>query len=253
MGYLYFTLLWEMNELLQHNQTEEGEDEVFLTTLRCGDFEVSLETAESDSNAEKITLFATHIWKGCVSLAEVLIELRENIQNKAVLEFGAASGLPSIITAKCGAAKVCASDYPSQEVIDTLKRNVKRNEMDTLVTVVPHIWGSAVSSLLAENCGRKYDVIVMAECVWRHDCHDDLLLSVRSCLKEEGRLLMTYSHHVPGCEDADDAFCRKAEQCGFFLREKRILRIPHQWKPDEMKSLFFCDFTFQPKVFEAPH
>jgi EEF1A N-terminal glycine/lysine methyltransferase len=38
----------------------------------------------------------------------------EYIQGKYVLEFGAGSGLPSIISALCGASSVVVTDYPDQ-------------------------------------------------------------------------------------------------------------------------------------------
>lgn len=71
----------------------------------------------------------------------------DNLSNKRILEFGAGTGIPSLIAALGGSPRVVCSDYDDQSLIDNLRRNVKVNEVRN-VDVVPHIWGQDVSALI---------------------------------------------------------------------------------------------------------
>ena len=67
-----------------------------------------------------------------------------SVVGESVLELGAGSGLPGILTALEGAEFVVLSDYESPTLIANLKRNVALNIPETLeckVKVEGHIWG----------------------------------------------------------------------------------------------------------------
>ena len=236
-----------MNFLLTLNPAEEDEVAIsppYWFDEKIGNFQIRLDTAETDENEGKITLFATTIWEGSKTLATILLELEDQIKNHSVLEFGAGAGLPSVVSAKLQASRVCASDYPSQPLLDTLNKNFRINEIDN-AKIVPHIWGSSVDELISANDGQKYDFVIAAECLWRQDCHSALLHSIEAVIKPTGTLIIGYSHHIPGCEEIDDQFVLMAIQKGFFLKEKRVVHVPHQWNRSISKELFICIFTFQ--------
>jgi nicotinamide N-methyltransferase len=46
------------------------------------------------------------------------------VQGKTILELGAGGGLPSLVCALSGAAKVVVTDYPDADLIDNLRYNV---------------------------------------------------------------------------------------------------------------------------------
>ena len=75
---------------------------------------------------------------------------------------------------RLGASFVCASDYPSTAVIENLKTNINLNfgEVD-LIAVEEHIWGSDTHNLISINNGRKYDILVASECLWKHEQVED--------------------------------------------------------------------------------
>lgn len=204
-----------------------------------GDIELTISTAEDDFNQEKKTLFATHVWNGSLVLSRKLMEHRNDIVGKSAIEFGAASGIPSVLLARLGAALVCASDYPSPSVLDNLRRNCERNNADQ-VHVAGHIWGEDASPLLDMNHRSYYDIAVAAECLWRHECHNVLLQSILATLQPGGgRLFLTYSHHIPGLEAQDDAFVTAAIASGFTIEAQEQVDAPHMWSKSKNSVIYF--------------
>lgn len=62
------------------------------------------------------------------------------VRGRTVLELGAASGLPSLICAMCGADKVVVTDYPDAELVDNLEHNIascrRHNPNDNICALV---------------------------------------------------------------------------------------------------------------------
>jgi EEF1A N-terminal glycine/lysine methyltransferase len=208
------------------------------------DIEVTLSIAEEESNESKKVLFATYIWTGSNVLAKYLVSIKDVIQGANVLEFGAAAGLPSIVAGKLGAKLVCASDFPSPPVITTLEKNIIANNVDSIVKVVPHIWSEDVSPILTLNKDEKYDIILAAECLWKHDSHPLLLQSILDTIKPNGILILTYSHHIPGLEAADDAFITSCSEQGFALEERIVSEGKHMWS-DRIVDIYTCTLRYK--------
>ena len=83
------------------NSEEEEEDSDVVDVVITPDISVRVGTAEDEFNAERKTLFATHIWHASRLLSLYIAENKvENIRSHLVLEFGAGAGLPSIVCAK---------------------------------------------------------------------------------------------------------------------------------------------------------
>lgn len=215
------------------------EDASNISKYSLDNIDLLISTAEDDFNKEKKTLFATHVWNGSLVLARKLLDYRNYIEGKAVVEFGAASGIPSITAGKLGARLVCASDYPSPSVMDNLKRNCERNDVNN-VRAVGHIWGEDATELLALNNGDHYDIAVAAECLWRHECHGVLLQSILATLRPGGgKLFMTYSHHIPGLEAQDASFVAAAIASGFAVESREEVEAPHMWSEGKT-SINYC-------------
>eukprot|EP01039_Chlorochromonas_danica_P000983 gene983-1067_t len=221
-----------------------GDEEFYLHVNVVDGVDIHLSTAEDEFNESKKTLFATFLWTGSSLLAkELALTYRDLVHSASVLEFGAAAGLPSITAAKLGAKVVCASDYPSPCVIETLQRNVVHNEVRDIVHVVEHVWGESVERLLSVNGGEKFDLVVASECLWRHECHEAFIQSIRAVLRPQGTLLVTYSHHIPNLEEEDDRFFSRCEEVGLRLQERRVLEGKHMWS-DKMVDIFLCRLSF---------
>jgi nicotinamide N-methyltransferase len=217
--------------------TTDDENSSMDIDVQVGSYRIRLEIPQDDYNTDKKTLFATFLWNGAVALSEELLERRRYIEGKRVLELGAAAGLPSIVVGKMEPRLLCASDYPSPTVLATLQKNLVNNQVTG--HVVGHVWGTDVSPLLRAINGERYDVIVASECIWRHECHDDLLTTITGCVGDGGVVIMTYSHHIPGLEEEDDRFLQKALASGLTVEEQKTIEIKSQWDPDKTKLLYF--------------
>jgi predicted nicotinamide N-methyase len=208
------------------------------------EYEFILEVAEDEFNANKKSLFATFIWSGSIKLAETLLKNRQLIEGKSVLEFGAAAGLPSLMCGRLCAGLVCSSDYPSKTVIDVLRANVNANcgndpggVSRTKHFVVEHIWGEDVSPLLAVNGGELYDVLLAAECLWKHESHEVFITSILRTIRKTGTLILSFSHHIQGLEACDLAFLAKLSAAGFVEHEHSIVPANHMWDTDRIVDM----------------
>jgi nicotinamide N-methyltransferase len=227
----------------------DGEsDDVAATEVSVGDFTIILKVAENDFNAEKKTLFATTLWHGAKVLAQQIAgNLATRIKRASVIEFGAAAGLPSIVARKVGAAVVCASDYPSPAVLETLVENMSNNDSDDdgstdAAGVVGYIWGEDPSGLLKVNNGDLYDVVLASECLWKPDTHESFAQSIHWVLKPGGAVFLTFSNHIPGLEDKYLEFFEVANRFGLELVSKHTFEAPHMWS-DKMTEVFLYELT----------
>lgn len=217
----------------------------FTEILIGGMYLIRLSIAADDFNDKKRSLFATMIWNGAKVLAEFLSEdfnVKKFIRRKSIIEFGAAAGLPSIACYKMGAACVCASDYPSSSVIVNLSDNITRNtnnstavEAYSKIGCISYSWGSNVDELVAFNNGTLYDVVIASECLWHHESHGIFLQSVAGVLRDNGTFILSYSHHIPGIESADDAFFAEAVRHGFAVANRRTVLSKHMWSEKEVE------------------
>lgn len=203
-----------------------------------------ISTAENEFNKGKKTLFATYVWSGSIVLSNLLCDLyRDLIVDKSVVEFGAAAGIPSVVAAKIGAKRVIATDYPSKSVLRNLRKNCERNGVTDRVRVTEYIWGEDATPVVQLNDGELFDVALATECLWRHESHQSLIDSAKSLLRIGGVLLLTYSHHVPGFEEQDDAFLSMAEAQGFSIDSKEQMEAPHMWSDQKMSTIYCVRFT----------
>jgi nicotinamide N-methyltransferase len=96
-----------------------------------------------------------------------------------------------------------------------------------------HLWGSP----LPARHNQAFDVCIVAECLWNHPQHAALLASLNGFLKPGGVVLLSYAHHIPGCEEADDAFFAMASAAPFGfavnpeVAEQRPMR--YMWDADK--------------------
>lgn len=206
--------------------------------ITIGGHEISIGLPDDDFNKERQTLFATHLWKGAIELANFLVESSHTdptfIQDRHVVEFGAGAGLPSIIAKRLGARLVCASDYPSPSVLVALEKNASINlpgDVGNSFFVTGHKWGDDVNELICHTQSQKYDIILASECLWKHgESHALLLQSMEESIRVGGIVIMTFSHHIPCLEANDLAFFDLAEGTGNFrVTSKKTVNSKHMW------------------------
>jgi len=195
------------------------------------------------------TLFAHQVWSGSILLAEFLASNAEKyVQNKKTVELGAGTALPSLVALAFGSQLSVITDYPDEEVLQSLKETVGYN-WETCgrpigrVEVVGHGWGEpvdeitqTVSKLSSDRNNGYFDLAILSECLWMHRSHGALVKSVDRLLHpERGCAILTYAHHVPGCEQADDAFFELCEERGLSTIRQEAREMSYMW--DSSKTI----------------
>lgn len=196
-------------------------------------------------------------------------------RSTSFVELGAAAGLPSLAAMRMG-GRVVATDFPAEDVLRTLRGNIERereragltalaplaniddttSKTDTAAangstataraTVLPHMWGSEVCTILEANGGERFDYVLCAECLWKSDTHVALLTSISRLLQPRtGRALLTFSHHHPGREDVDLSFFRRAAQdFGLHTVHVEESQGKHMWS-DAMRPMFLYELQLR--------
>ncbi|ELR19982.1 nicotinamide nmethyltransferase [Acanthamoeba castellanii str. Neff] len=170
-------------------------------------------------------LWAHLLWNAGLVLADYLDANPSLLHGKTVLELGAGGSLPSIIAIKHGAKKVVVTDYPEKELIVNVHENIEANttaaERENVVNIQGHLWGTSVEPLLAAlaDVGEtKFDVVIMADLIFNHNQQTQLLQTARAALKDDGKVLVSFSSHRPSVAHLDERFfdmARQEEHGGF--------------------------------------
>lgn len=254
------------------------------------------------------TLFCDHIWNGSIILGQYIYRHQElYIHNKRIIEFGAATAIPSLISLLyCQCQVSVITDYPDPLLIETIEQTVqhnislfnnnndqeithqnieKNNDIDYVeklkrrVCIMGYEWGKPIDTIQTNlqkllktctidnelvchdnpndnisnqknddvvqemkdnnnNMNQYFDVVLLSECIWMHRCHEELLQSINEVLHptNDGIIIMTYTHHIPGCEDADNHFFEIAFQKYHFQTiVHEIYPSPYMW--DATKSV----------------
>ncbi|EME88285.1 uncharacterized protein MYCFIDRAFT_126160 [Pseudocercospora fijiensis CIRAD86] len=167
------------------------------------------------------------LWQGGRTVADFLENNQnEYIKSKTVLEFGAGAGLPSLICAINGARQVVVTDYPEQDLIDNLRRNISDCHLLTdpsNIAAEGFLWGGDDTILKAHLPDKQqesgFDLLILADLLFNHSEHHKLLQSVRSNLKKsaEASALVFFTPYRPWLFAKDMAFFDLAKSGGFVV------------------------------------
>ncbi|KAJ3253911.1 nicotinamide n-methyltransferase [Boothiomyces macroporosus] len=173
----------------------------------------------------KHSLWAHWLWNAGQSMTNYLDKHTGLYKDKTVLELGAAASLPSIICAINGGKTVISTDYPDIPLLKNILLNAKENIpelLDKSFFVKGYIWGRKNEhSLIQENqivlvdeSIGQFDLILLADLIFNHHQHENLLQSCSDLLSKDGICLVTFSHHNPQWVDRDMAFFENAGKYG---------------------------------------
>ena len=142
--------------------------------------------------ASDVDLMAHYVWEASIKMADLVLSKEIEVKGKRVLELGAGCGLPSLAATTCGAKSILCTDYPDEAILATLKGNVEKNldeDAAQVLKVQGHAWGTP----LGEE--KKFDVIMLADCLWLEDQQRGLLKSIRDNLANDGVAYLTFMEH----------------------------------------------------------
>ena len=178
------------------------------------------------------SLWGERVWSAGKIVSRCIKEKSHGfgVDGKTVLEFGAGCGLCSLVAATNGAKKVVCTDYPDDILIDNLKYNTEKYKN---IVVLGHKWGDDCSEIIKQNDGEKFDVAILADLIFNVTEHRRLLKSLKTCLKEDGFAIVSYTHHRALKADQDLNFFRYAqEEFGFKVEELFTEKHPPMFEND---------------------
>ncbi|XP_065110115.1 uncharacterized protein mettl21ca [Paramisgurnus dabryanus] len=146
--------------------------------------------------SESLDSFGSIIWPAALALCRYLESNQKtvNLQDKAVLEIGAGTGLVSIVASLLG-AWVTATDLP--EVLANLRCNLSRNTTGHCrytPQAAELVWGHDLERTFPHSVYR-YDYVLAADVVYLHEFLEELLLTMKHFCKPGTTLIWANKTH----------------------------------------------------------
>ncbi|KAI8962198.1 hypothetical protein F5Y11DRAFT_200412 [Daldinia sp. FL1419] len=187
------------------NQHGDAEHSLLYTSPHLPE-PLHIALADPDREADR-KLFSHYLWNASLLLAEFVeagtlalpldVGLRRlqasafDVAGLETIELGAGTALPSLMAALLGAKSVVVTDYPSETVLDTLRKNVAANAKTenspgnslAPLTVEGHSWGELDTPFAVERRGR-FDRVFVCDCLWMPWQHANLHKSIAWFLKD---------------------------------------------------------------------
>ncbi|OAA59466.1 hypothetical protein ISF_06401 [Cordyceps fumosorosea ARSEF 2679] len=176
---------------------------------------------------------ANHLWNGAKVVSDYLEAQPSRVRGRTVLELGAASGLPSLVAGLLGARKVVMTDFPDPDLVANMQKNIDACDgASAVVEAAGFVWGRDVAPLLARLDGdgqAKFDVLILADLLFRHSEHGMLVRTIREAMARDGGVAYVFfTSYRPWKRDRDMKFFDVAREAGLEVVrvEERILDKP---------------------------
>ncbi|RAH66837.1 putative nicotinamide N-methyltransferase Nnt1 [Aspergillus aculeatinus CBS 121060] len=173
-------------------------------------------------------LYGNLLWNAGRTSSHYLEEHADRlVKGKDVLEIGAAAGVPSIVSAILGARTAVMTDYPDVDLVENMRHNAGLSAAlvgrDSALHVDGYKWGTSVAPLLAylPEAARSqgFDLLIMADVVYSHREHPNLIQTMRAALKRspEAVALVIFTPYQPWLLPKTEKFFPLAEESGFHV------------------------------------
>lgn len=152
------------NKLFAHYQWDSG---LFLGRLIHKNSQGERETEENGGN----------------SYVSATVRPEADVRQKTVLELGAGTGIPGLISAKHGASSVLITDYPDEGILAALNENIKFSSVETNAKAAGLDWADqlAITEVLQKHKDR-FERVLCADVLWLSSSHQPLLNTIVSML-----------------------------------------------------------------------
>lgn len=205
----------------------------------------------------KSPLWGHLLWNAGIFTADYLDKNSEDlINNKRVLELGAAAALPSLICGLNGASKVIATDYPDPDLLQNIQYNIDNCDglEKGIVETKGLIWGNDKSSVydveekkvIEED--EKFDLIILLDLIFNHTEHLKLLKDCKDLVKSNGKCLVVFSPHRAHLLHKDLEFFETAKQFNFSSEKIDLVTWNPMFEEDdetvEVRSRVYSYFLF---------
>ncbi|RDB29774.1 Protein N-methyltransferase NNT1 [Hypsizygus marmoreus] len=203
-----------------------GEPVVDNDVVNYGPLTLRIAAKEGKAN----TLLADHLFSPALFLAERIERGLFLVGGLTVIELGAGSGLPSLLTATRSdhPALVVVTDYPDPNILGNLANNVEQNrphfQHGCRVKCAGYDWGTnadALLNLLPQKIPGPlgYDIMILSDLLHFHGSHDVLIDSIRllSMKSKNSRLHVSAGNYTHS--DVCDNFLAKGRNAGLVFEE----------------------------------
>ncbi|KAF2746252.1 hypothetical protein M011DRAFT_478246 [Sporormia fimetaria CBS 119925] len=167
-------------------------------------------------------LWGHYLWNAGRTIAHYVEQhASDMVRGKMVLELGAGGGLPSLVCALSGAARVVVTDYPDADLIENLRYNIDNCKLlpqSSKIVAEGYLWGADTESLTKHiSPATGFDVLILADLLFNHSEHGKLIKSLQLMLKKipESVAYVFFTPYRPWLLQKDLAFFDLARDAGF--------------------------------------
>ena len=135
-----------------------------------------------------------YVWNAALVLCDLILD-KSILLDGRVLELGAGAGLPSILVGLEGNCTIVTSDYPDENILETLNYNLGKYLSSQSFSVIGHAWGT--QSTRTQLCqSARFNHIIMADTLWMRSSHSTLLDDLSLLLAPKGKVHICAGLHT---------------------------------------------------------
>lgn len=199
-----------------------------------------------------------YLWNGSRFVSYWIETHVAEVRGRAVLEIGAGGGLPSLVCAHLGARKTVVTDYPDEDLIVNIKKNIAEAAHLIPTPTEEHIvaegykWGDDPAHLLAHlgdtaaaAADAKFDVLILADLLFKHPQHKNMVKTIAETMskKKESQAWVFFTSYRPWLQHKDLAFFDLARDHGFVVEkvfEKHMEKPMFENDPGDLDVQKLC-------------